>query len=143
MGALKEDFDFTVGIHPTVAEEFTLLKAIAGSKDEAKTGCWSWAMWHCPSLEGLNQAEVKEFSSTMNRLKVPDIDSKDLAGGNVKNTKITMIIIYNLLKNTYNSMNNLFKNTPPSSSSSSIPSTNLFNNSKPTSVPSQQQKNVF
>ena len=39
MGALKEDFDFTVGIHPTVAEEFTLLKAIAGSKDEAKTGC--------------------------------------------------------------------------------------------------------
>ena len=33
MGATKEDFDFTVGIHPTAAEEFTLLKAIAGSKE--------------------------------------------------------------------------------------------------------------
>ena len=39
IGATKDDFDHTVGIHPTIAEEFTLLKAIAGSKDEAKTGC--------------------------------------------------------------------------------------------------------
>lgn len=39
MGATKEDFDLTVGIHPTVAEEFTVLKAIAGSADEAKSGC--------------------------------------------------------------------------------------------------------
>ena len=39
VGPTKEDFDFTVGIHPTIAEEFTLLKAIAGWKDEAKTGC--------------------------------------------------------------------------------------------------------
>lgn len=38
-GATKEDFDFTVGIHPTVAEEFTVLKAIAGSAGEQKTGC--------------------------------------------------------------------------------------------------------
>lgn len=35
-GATKEDFDLTVGIHPTCAEEFTLLKAIAGSDGEAK-----------------------------------------------------------------------------------------------------------
>ena len=38
-GATKEDFDHTVGIHPTAAEEFTLMKAIAGSADETKTGC--------------------------------------------------------------------------------------------------------
>ncbi len=38
-GATKEDFDNTVGIHPTVAEEFTLLKHIAGSADEVKTAC--------------------------------------------------------------------------------------------------------
>lgn len=38
-GVTKEDFDLTVGIHPTCAEEFTLLKAIAGSKDESKEGC--------------------------------------------------------------------------------------------------------
>lgn len=38
-GATKEDFDYTVGIHPTCAEEFTLLKAIAGSSEEQKEGC--------------------------------------------------------------------------------------------------------
>lgn len=31
MGATKEDFDMTVGIHPTCAEEFTTMKGIAGS----------------------------------------------------------------------------------------------------------------
>jgi pyruvate/2-oxoglutarate dehydrogenase complex dihydrolipoamide dehydrogenase (E3) component len=38
-GATKSDFDHTVGIHPTMAEEFTTMKAIAGSADEEKTGC--------------------------------------------------------------------------------------------------------
>lgn len=38
-GITKEDLDHTVGIHPTMAEEFTLLKAIAGSADEQKTSC--------------------------------------------------------------------------------------------------------
>ena len=38
-GVTKEDFDYTVGIHPTMAEEFTLLKAIAGSDAEKKTSC--------------------------------------------------------------------------------------------------------
>lgn len=38
-GISKEELDLSVGIHPTVAEEFTLLKSIAGSKDEEKTGC--------------------------------------------------------------------------------------------------------
>jgi len=31
MGATKEDFDNTVGIHPTCAEEFTTMNAVAGS----------------------------------------------------------------------------------------------------------------
>jgi len=48
-GITKEDLDYTVGIHPTMAEEFTLLKAVAGSADEEKTSCWSWAWGHCPS----------------------------------------------------------------------------------------------
>lgn len=39
LGATKRDFDLTVGIHPTNAEEFTLLKAIAGSDDEVRQGC--------------------------------------------------------------------------------------------------------
>jgi len=38
-GITKEDLDYTVGIHPTMAEEFTLLKAVAGSADEEKTSC--------------------------------------------------------------------------------------------------------
>jgi len=38
-GVTKDDLDHTVGIHPTMAEEFTLLKAIAGSDEEQKTGC--------------------------------------------------------------------------------------------------------
>lgn len=39
IGVTKEDFDLTVGIHPTCAEEFTLLTAVAGSAYEAKQGC--------------------------------------------------------------------------------------------------------
>ena len=39
MGATKEDFDDTVGIHPTAAEEFTTMTALAGSPEEQKTGC--------------------------------------------------------------------------------------------------------
>lgn len=42
----------TVGIHPTCAEEFTTLKAIAGSDGEAKEGCWGWAEGHCWPSEG-------------------------------------------------------------------------------------------
>lgn len=38
-GATKADFDKTVGIHPTSAEEFTTMKFIAGSGNEKKTGC--------------------------------------------------------------------------------------------------------
>lgn len=38
-GATKDDFDRTVGIHPTMAEEFTTLKFIAGSSNEKKEGC--------------------------------------------------------------------------------------------------------
>jgi pyruvate/2-oxoglutarate dehydrogenase complex dihydrolipoamide dehydrogenase (E3) component len=38
-GATKDDFDFTVGIHPTMAEEFTIMKAIAGTPAELKSGC--------------------------------------------------------------------------------------------------------
>ena len=38
-GVTKTDMDLSVGIHPTRAEEFTILKAIAGSEDERKEGC--------------------------------------------------------------------------------------------------------
>lgn len=38
-GISKEELDVSVGIHPTVAEEFTLLTSIAGSQDEEKQGC--------------------------------------------------------------------------------------------------------
>lgn len=38
-GITKEDLDYTVGIHPTLAEEFTQLKAKVGSPDEEKSGC--------------------------------------------------------------------------------------------------------
>ena len=39
-GATKADFDDTVGIHPTVAEEFTMLKVTKRSgKDPTKKGC--------------------------------------------------------------------------------------------------------
>lgn len=31
LGATKEDFDNTVGIHPTSAEEFTTMNALVGS----------------------------------------------------------------------------------------------------------------
>ena len=38
--ATKSDFDDTVGIHPTVAEEFTTLKVTKGSGlDPTKRGC--------------------------------------------------------------------------------------------------------
>ena len=40
MGAKKSDFDATVGIHPTVSEEFTLLSITKRSGvDATKTGC--------------------------------------------------------------------------------------------------------
>ena len=39
MGATKEDFDLTVGIHPTASEEFTTLTSLVGSAGEEKTGC--------------------------------------------------------------------------------------------------------
>ena len=40
LGATKADFDDTVGIHPTVAEEFTMLKVTKSSgKDPTKRGC--------------------------------------------------------------------------------------------------------
>ena len=40
-GISKDDLDISVGIHPTSAEEFTLMTAIAGSADEEKKGCCS------------------------------------------------------------------------------------------------------
>ena len=40
MGATKQDFDNTVGIHPTTAEEFTTLTTTKRSGESAeKTGC--------------------------------------------------------------------------------------------------------
>ena len=40
MGAKKRDFDGTVGIHPTVSEEFTLMSITKRSGvDATKTGC--------------------------------------------------------------------------------------------------------
>jgi len=40
MGATKEHFDDTVGIHPTTAEEFTILKITKSSGESAeKAGC--------------------------------------------------------------------------------------------------------
>ena len=39
-GATKADFDATVGIHPTVSEEFTTMDITKRSgKDPHKTGC--------------------------------------------------------------------------------------------------------
>lgn len=40
-GITKDDLDNSVGIHPTLAEEFVLLKAIAGSGEEDKVSCCS------------------------------------------------------------------------------------------------------
>jgi thioredoxin reductase (NADPH) len=40
MGATKKDFDETVGIHPTVSEEFTILEITKRSGiDPTKKGC--------------------------------------------------------------------------------------------------------
>ena len=40
MGATKTDFDETVGIHPTIAEEFTSLRVTKRSnEDYIKTSC--------------------------------------------------------------------------------------------------------
>ena len=39
IGLTKEDLDNTVGIHPTIAEEYTTVKAIKGIDDGKKTGC--------------------------------------------------------------------------------------------------------
>lgn len=38
-GLTKEMLDNTVGIHPTIAEEYTTVKAIKGKDDAKKTGC--------------------------------------------------------------------------------------------------------
>ena len=38
-GLTKEILDNTVGIHPTIAEEFTTLTAIVGISDGKKEGC--------------------------------------------------------------------------------------------------------
>jgi len=41
MGATKADFDRTVGIHPTVAEELIEMNITKSSgKSPFKTGCW-------------------------------------------------------------------------------------------------------
>lgn len=40
LGATKADFDHTVGIHPTVSEEFTILRITKSSgENPKKTGC--------------------------------------------------------------------------------------------------------
>lgn len=39
MGATKKDFDNTVGIHPTSAEEFTTIKQIKGEGEVKESGC--------------------------------------------------------------------------------------------------------
>ena len=39
MGATKHDLLYTVGIHPTRAEELTGLDSLVGSAGEEKTGC--------------------------------------------------------------------------------------------------------
>lgn len=39
IGLTKEHLDNTVGIHPTIAEEFTTVKAVKGIDDAKKTGC--------------------------------------------------------------------------------------------------------
>lgn len=61
MGATKENFDSTVGIHPTAAEEFTILTAIVGTPEEEKTGCWGWSACHCQSLEFRGLIEVRKL----------------------------------------------------------------------------------
>lgn len=61
-GATKSDFDHTVGIHPTMAEEFTTMKAIAGSADEEKTGCWGWSWVHCPWVAWFLVVGMREYS---------------------------------------------------------------------------------
>jgi pyruvate/2-oxoglutarate dehydrogenase complex dihydrolipoamide dehydrogenase (E3) component len=38
-GLTKEQLDNTVGIHPTIAEEFTNLTAVKGVDDAKKEGC--------------------------------------------------------------------------------------------------------
>jgi thioredoxin reductase (NADPH) len=38
-GLTKEQLDNTVGIHPTIAEEYVLLGAILGESDGKKEGC--------------------------------------------------------------------------------------------------------
>jgi thioredoxin reductase (NADPH) len=38
-GLTKDQLDNTVGIHPTIAEEFTTLTAVKGVDDAKKEGC--------------------------------------------------------------------------------------------------------
>jgi len=43
MGVKKSDLDNTIGIHPTIAEEFVNLKITKNSgKEYEKTSCWAW-----------------------------------------------------------------------------------------------------
>lgn len=39
LGATKNDFDETVGIHPTYAEEFTTMKNVKGEGEAKESGC--------------------------------------------------------------------------------------------------------
>jgi len=43
MGATKEQFDDTVGIHPTTAEEVVNMKTVKGETGE-EGGCWGWTV---------------------------------------------------------------------------------------------------
>jgi len=41
-GATKEDFDETIGIHPTTAENFTTLYTEKVGEQVEMGGCWNW-----------------------------------------------------------------------------------------------------
>lgn len=46
LGITMNQIRRAVGIHPTSAEEFTLLKVTKSSgEDYVKKGCWAWANW--------------------------------------------------------------------------------------------------
>lgn len=43
LGATHKDFNQTIGIHPTYAEEMVSMTAIKGVDDADKEGCWGWS----------------------------------------------------------------------------------------------------
>ena len=46
IGITKDQLDSTIGIHPTIAENFTELKVTKSSGEEyIKTSCWAWLKW--------------------------------------------------------------------------------------------------